>query len=76
MSVTPVLRPATPADVPAITALIDASVRGLSKGIYTDAEIDESLVTVFGVDSQLLADGTYFVIECDGAIAAAGECVA
>jgi GNAT superfamily N-acetyltransferase len=72
MTVTPVLRPATPADVPAITALIDASVRGLSKGIYTEAEIDESLVTVFGVDSQLLADGTYFVIECDGAIAAAG----
>ncbi len=69
---TPVLRLATAGDIPAIRALIDASVRGLSKGIYTDAEIDESLVSVFGVDSQLLADGTYFVIECEGEIAASG----
>ncbi len=72
MPVTPTLRLATSSDVPAIRALIDASVRGLSIGIYTDAEIDESLVSVFGVDSQLLADGTYFVIDCDGEIAASG----
>ncbi len=69
---TPALRLATPGDIPAIRALIDASVRGLSTGIYTEAEIDESLVSVFGVDSQLLEDGTYFVIECDGEIAASG----
>ena len=66
------MRLATSSDVPAIRALIDASVRGLSVGIYTNAEIDESLVSVFGVDSQLLADGTYFVIDCDGEIAASG----
>jgi len=67
-----VLRVATPADIPAITALIDASVRGLSQAHYSPEEIEESLVTVFGVDSQLIADGTYFVIECDGAVAASG----
>ena len=72
MTVAPLLRPATTSDIPAIRALIDASVRGLSKGFYTDAEIDESLVSVFGVDSQLLEDQTYFVIACDGEIAAAG----
>lgn len=72
MTIAPLLRTATTADVPAIRALIDASVRGLSTGIYTEAEIDESLVSVFGVDSQLLEDSTYFVIECDGEIAAAG----
>jgi GNAT superfamily N-acetyltransferase len=72
MPTQPMLRRATRADVPAITALIDASVRGLSAGIYTAAEIDESLVSVFGVDSQLLDDGTYFVIDCDGEIAASG----
>ncbi len=68
----PQLRLATVADIPAIRALIDASVRGLGVGYYSDAEIEESLVTVFGVDSQLLADGTYFVIDCAGEIAASG----
>jgi GNAT superfamily N-acetyltransferase len=67
-----VLRAATPADIPAITALIDASVRGLSQEHYSPAEIEESLVTVFGVDSQLIADGTYYVIERDGAVVASG----
>jgi GNAT superfamily N-acetyltransferase len=72
MSAEPVLRLATAADVPAIRELIEASVRGLSIGIYSPAEIEESLVSVFGVDSQLLDDGTYFVIDCGGEIAASG----
>ena len=71
-TIAPDLRLATPADVPAIRALIDSSVRGLGVGYYSDTEIEESLVSVFGVDSQLLADGTYFVIDCAGDIAAAG----
>lgn len=72
MTAEPVLRLATAADVPAIRSLIDDSVRGLSVGFYSPAEIDESLVAVFGVDSQLLDDGTYFVIDCGGEIAASG----
>jgi GNAT superfamily N-acetyltransferase len=71
-AVVPQLRLATIADIPAIRALIDVSVRGLGVGYYSDAEIEESLVTVFGVDSQLLSDGTYFVIDCAGEIAASG----
>ena len=71
-AVVPRLRPATADDVPAIRRLIDASVRGLGVGYYSEAEIEESLVSVFGVDSQLLADGTYFVMDCAGDIAAAG----
>ncbi|MCC7051962.1 MAG: GNAT family N-acetyltransferase [Gemmatimonadaceae bacterium] len=66
------LRHAVPADVPAIRSLIDASVRGLNAGRYTDAQVEESLVSVFGVDSQLLADGTYYVITDGGAVVAAG----
>jgi GNAT superfamily N-acetyltransferase len=66
------LRAATAADIPAITALIDASVRGLSQGHYSADEIEESLVSVFGVDSQLIDDGTYFVIEAQGVLAASG----
>jgi GNAT superfamily N-acetyltransferase len=67
-----VLRPATPADVPALTALIDASVRGLAPGFYTPAQIDGSLRLIFGVDTQLVADGTYYVIDAGGTIAAGG----
>ena len=57
------LRPAVPADVPALRALIDASVRGLQAHDYTPAQIERALESVFGVDSQLIADGTYFVAE-------------
>lgn len=69
----PRLRAATPADLPALRRLIEASVRGLSVGYYSDQEIESALRYVFGVDSQLIADGTYFLIEGEGGdIAAAG----
>jgi N-acetylglutamate synthase-like GNAT family acetyltransferase len=57
------IRLASEADIPVLTELIDASVRGLQKEDYSPAQIDNALKTVFGVDSQLIADGTYFVAE-------------
>ena len=45
--------------------LIDASVRGLQAQDYTPAQIEGALKTVFGVDSQLIADGTYIVAEAN-----------
>ena len=66
------LRLATDADLPAIATLIDASVRGLSVGIYSREQIDSGLRFVFGADTQLIADRTYFVIEEDGEIVASG----
>jgi len=60
------LRVATAADVAGIRRLIDASVRGLQAGDYSAAQIDGALATVFTVDSQLIADGTYFVAIADG----------
>ena len=57
------LRKATPEDVPLLTALIDASVRGLQAQDYTPEQIELGLKHVYGVDSQLIADGTYFVVE-------------
>ena len=57
------VRVAVPADVPILRVLIDASVRGLQAQDYTPAQIENALQTVFGVDSQLLADGTYLVAE-------------
>ena len=55
------LRPAVPQDVPVLQQLIEASVRGLQTEDYTPAQMEGALKTVFGVDSQLIADGTYIV---------------
>jgi N-acetylglutamate synthase-like GNAT family acetyltransferase len=67
------LRPATRADVPRLRELISASVRGLSAGYYTSAQIESALKYVFGPDTRLIEDGTYFVIEIDsGELIAAG----
>src|SRR5258708_19115903 len=55
------LRVATAEDIPVIRGLIDASVRGLQAEDYSAAQIEGALATVFTVDSQLIADGTYFV---------------
>lgn len=66
------LRLATPADVPALEALIAESARGLSAGFYTAAEVEAAVAHVFGVDTQLIADGTYFVVDTDAGPAAAG----
>src|SRR5688572_27443535 len=68
----PDLRVATGDDVAAIRALIDASVRALSAGYYSEEQIASSLRWVFGPDTQLIADGTYYVIEAQGEIVAAG----
>jgi GNAT superfamily N-acetyltransferase len=57
------LRLAVPEDVPVLRKLIDASVRGLQTQDYTPDQIEGALKTVFGVDSQLIADGTYIVAE-------------
>ena len=57
------LRLAVPEDVPVLQELIAASARGLQTQDYTPAQIEGALKTVFGVDSQLIADGTYIVAE-------------
>lgn len=69
---TPRFRHATVADTPAIRTLIDASVRGLSEPLYSRAQIDSALRHLFGPDSQLIADGTYYVGEVDGEVIASG----
>ena len=66
------LRLASPADVSQISELISASVRGLAKGIYDDSQIERSIASVFGVDHQLIDDGTYFVAESNGCIVGCG----
>jgi GNAT superfamily N-acetyltransferase len=60
------LRRATQDDIPALDALIEASVRGLQADDYTQAQIEGALGTVLGLDTQLIRDGTYFVAEAGG----------
>jgi GNAT superfamily N-acetyltransferase len=61
-----VLRLATEEDIPALDALIEASVRGLQADDYTPAQIEGALGTVLGLDTQLIHDRTYFVAEVVG----------
>lgn len=57
------LRKAVAADVRRLREVIEASVRGLQTADYSPAQIEGALKSVYGVDSQLIADGTYFVAE-------------
>jgi GNAT superfamily N-acetyltransferase len=66
------VRKAERSDIPAIERLIERSVRELSVSYYEAAQIESALEFMFGVDSQLVDDGTYHVVEAAGALAAAG----
>jgi len=61
------LRKAVNNDIPALRSLIDASVRGLQARDYTVAQIEIALEEVYGVDTQLIADGSYFAVETGSA---------
>ena len=72
MSATLAPRLATAADIPAHAALIPLSVRALQAATYSAAQMEAALGTVFGVDRQLIRDGTYFVVEHSGGIVGCG----
>jgi GNAT superfamily N-acetyltransferase len=66
------IRPATLADKPQLEALIARSARELSAGLYTPEQVEGALRGAFGVDTQLIVDGTYFVVEDAGKPIACG----
>jgi GNAT superfamily N-acetyltransferase len=66
------IRPATLSDKPVLEALIARSARELSKGDYTPEQVEGALRGAFGVDTQLIQDGTYFAVELDGRIVGCG----
>lgn len=66
------LRIAQHSDVPALSHLIEYSGRKLSAGFYSAEQADAIVRHVFGVDRQLIDDGTYFMIEHSGGVAACG----
>jgi GNAT superfamily N-acetyltransferase len=61
------IRNAVALDIPRLREVVDASVRGLQAKDYSPAQIEGALKSVYGVDSQLIADGTYFVAEVEPA---------
>jgi len=66
------IRLATEADIPALEILIPLSVRELQAPYYSAVQMEAALGPVFGVDRQLIRDGTYFVAEHDGEIVGCG----
>jgi hypothetical protein len=57
------IRLAITADIPALRQLIEQSVRTLQANDYTPAQIEGALNHALGLDTQLIADQTYFVAE-------------
>ncbi|WP_439649555.1 GNAT family N-acetyltransferase [Hephaestia mangrovi] len=66
-----VIEPATEADIPAIRALMARAIDDLQRGFLSDAEIAASRA-VMGLDTQLIADRSYFLARIGGALAGCG----
>ncbi|MFN3582967.1 GNAT family N-acetyltransferase [Phenylobacterium sp.] len=64
-------RIATTADLPALEAVMEAAIGELQKGYLAPEQIASSRM-IMGLDRQLVADGTYFVVEADGRLAGCG----
>jgi GNAT superfamily N-acetyltransferase len=64
-------RLAVPADVPALTMLMDAAIAELQRAFLDDDQIASSRA-IMGLDTQLIDDGTYFVVESGTDIAGCG----
>jgi GNAT superfamily N-acetyltransferase len=66
------LRVACEPDIPALEILIPLSVRSLQAAHYSPAQMEAALGPVFGVDRQIIRDGTYFAVEQQGRIVGCG----
>ena len=58
-------------DIAALTALMDAAIAELQKPFLTEGQIASSRA-IMGLDTQLIDDGTYVIVESDGALAGCG----
>jgi GNAT superfamily N-acetyltransferase len=66
------IRPAAPDDISTLEFLISESVRLLQRDHYSVQQMEGALGSVFGVDTQLIRDGTYFVAEVGSEIVGCG----
>jgi GNAT superfamily N-acetyltransferase len=58
-------------DFDALRGLMSLSIGELQEGFLTGEQIAASRA-IMGLDTQLVMDGTYFVVECDGKLAGCG----
>lgn len=58
-------------DIPALRALMATAIHDLQRGFLSAEEIAAS-ASIMGLDTLLIDDGTYFVIEHDGCLAGSG----
>jgi GNAT superfamily N-acetyltransferase len=65
------IRVATSEDLPALAVVMDAAIEQLQQGYLTPDQIESSRA-IMGIDSQLVEDGTYFVVEENGVVAGCG----
>ena len=66
------IRPALPQDQPAINDLIRRATLALASDDYSPLQLEGALDSVLALDEMLIDDGTYYVLEVDGKIAACG----
>ncbi len=66
------IRTANQNDINEIAALIDRSVRKLQANDYTPKQLDGALGSVYGIDTNLINDGTYVLVLRDGKIIGCG----
>lgn len=64
-------RLANPGDLPVLLPLVEAAIDELQTGFLEDAQIRSSHA-IMGVDTQLIDDKTYFIVELDGQVAGCG----
>lgn len=65
------LRPARRSDLEALRPLVDTAISELQKPFLTQPQVASSR-SIMGIDTQLIDDGTYFVVEIDGELAGCG----
>ena len=64
-------RLATPADIPVLMPLMQAAITDLLSPVLTPEQVESSRM-IMGIDTQLIADRTYFVVEIEGEVAGCG----
>lgn len=65
------IRPASLGDLPAVHALAERSVMSLLDEVYSAAQLEAGrTVGLYQVEEELFADGTYYLLEVDGVLAA------
>ena len=68
----PTIRQASPADVSAMQALVERSVMRLMEPDYSFEQRRLSIGPLFGIDTQIIEDGTYYAVEADGKLVGCG----